>query len=141
MLELYKNIRKYRKELGMSQAELAKKTGYNDRSSIAKIERGDVDLPQSKIILFANALNVSPGKLMGNVDSVSESSFLDTQKEYYEDPETARLAQEMFEDRDMRMLFDMKKSMTPERFARQMETFRDMYRLEHPEEFPEDWTD
>lgn len=141
MLELYKNIRKFRTELGMSQAELAKKTGYNDRSSIAKIERGDVDLPQSKIVLFANALNVTPGELMGNVETDSEGKISGQQKSYYEDPETARLAQEMFEDRDMRMLFDMKKNMTPERFARQMQTFRDMYRLEHPEEFPEDWSD
>lgn len=140
MLELYKNIRKYRTEMGMSQAELAKRTGYNDRSSIAKIERGGVDLPQSKIILFANALNVTPGELMGNVDD-NDVRFIGHQKEYYENAETARLAQEMFEDKDMRMLFDMKKNMTPERFTRQMQTFRDMYRLEHPEEFPEDWTD
>lgn len=58
--------------------------------------------------------------------------------EYYQDEETARLAQEMFEDSDMRVLFDMKKNMTPERFAIQMRAFKDMYRLEHPEEFPED---
>ena len=48
MLELYKNIRRYRKELKLSQEELAKRTGYTDRSSIAKIEKGMVDLPQSK---------------------------------------------------------------------------------------------
>ena len=68
MLELYENIRKYRKELGMSQAELAKRTGYTDRSSIAKIEKGDVDLPQSKIMVFAKALGVAPGELMGDVN-------------------------------------------------------------------------
>ena len=32
---------------------------------IAKIEKGAVDLPQSKIIAFAEALNVSPSDLMG----------------------------------------------------------------------------
>jgi transcriptional regulator with XRE-family HTH domain len=66
MLELYENIKKYRKEKHMTQDELAKKTGYTDRSSIAKIERGDVDLPQSKILLFAKALEVSAGDLMGD---------------------------------------------------------------------------
>lgn len=66
MLELYENIRKYRKDKNMTQGELAKKTGYTDRSSIAKIERGDVDLPQSKILLFASALDVAPGELMGD---------------------------------------------------------------------------
>ena len=65
MLELYKNIRKYRQDLKMSQDELARKAGYTDRSSIAKIEKGLVDLPQSKIRLFAEILGVVPGELMG----------------------------------------------------------------------------
>ena len=39
--------------------------GYADKSMIAKIEKGLVDLPQSKIIAFAEALHVSPGDLMG----------------------------------------------------------------------------
>ena len=65
MLTLYKNIKKLREELGMSQDELAEKTGYTSRSSIAKIEKGLVDLQQSKIISFANALGVTPSQLMG----------------------------------------------------------------------------
>lgn len=65
MLQLYKNIRRRRHELNMSQAELASKTGYSGKSMIARIERGDVDLPQSKIMLFASALDISPGDLMG----------------------------------------------------------------------------
>lgn len=59
MLDLYKNIKKYRNQRDMSQAELARKTGYNDRSSIAKIENGSVDLPLDKVELFAEALGVS----------------------------------------------------------------------------------
>lgn len=65
MLELYKNIKSARKALGMTQDELAKKTGYGDRSSIAKIEKGLVDLPQSKIELFAVALRTTARELMG----------------------------------------------------------------------------
>ena len=76
MLDLYKNIRRYRIFLDMSQADLAKKTGYTDRSSIAKIERGDVDLPQSKIMAFAKALHVSPGELMGNVEETGRRTSL-----------------------------------------------------------------
>lgn len=44
MLALYDNIKKRRMELGMTQDDLAKLTGYTDRSSIAKIEAGKVDL-------------------------------------------------------------------------------------------------
>lgn len=65
MTELYKNIKKLREELGLSQEELAKRTGYTNRSSIAKIEKGLVDLSQTKIELFAKVLGVAPGDLMG----------------------------------------------------------------------------
>lgn len=74
MLELYKNIKKMRKENGWSQDELAKKAGYTDRSSIAKIEKGLIDLTQSKIFLFADIFGVDPGTLMG-MDGVSDYSF------------------------------------------------------------------
>ncbi len=65
MLDLYRNIRLLRKSLKMSQEELANKVGYGDRSSIAKIEAGKVDLPQSQIFKIAAALNVTPSDLMG----------------------------------------------------------------------------
>lgn len=65
MLPLYKNIKLRRTELKMSQDSLAELTGYKDRSSIAKIEKGDVDLSESKIREFAKALRISPQELMG----------------------------------------------------------------------------
>lgn len=65
MLKLYENIKRLRTELNMSQSELAKRTGYTDRSSIAKIEKGMVDLSQTKIKQFADVLGVTPGHLMG----------------------------------------------------------------------------
>ena len=65
MLQLYKNIKEKRIALGMSQDELAQKTGYTSRSSIAKIEAGKVDLPQTKIKLFAEALNTTQAELTG----------------------------------------------------------------------------
>lgn len=65
MLPLYLNIKEKRKKLGMSQEQLAKLVGYTDRSSIAKIEKGNVDLSQSKILEFAKALKTTPSELMG----------------------------------------------------------------------------
>ena len=65
MLELYRNIKKYRIENNLSQSELASKVGYADKTMISRIENGNVDLPQSKIEEFAKALNVTPGILMG----------------------------------------------------------------------------
>lgn len=65
MLELYENIKIYRKAAKLTQEELARLTGYTDRSSIARIEKGEIDLPQSKIKQFAKALGTTPGHLMG----------------------------------------------------------------------------
>jgi transcriptional regulator with XRE-family HTH domain len=65
MLDLYKNIRNKRQELGLTQTELAHKLGYSDKSMIAKIEGGKVDLSQSKILAFADVLHTSASTLMG----------------------------------------------------------------------------
>lgn len=58
-------IRTRRQQMKMSQDDLAKRAGYSDRSSIAKIEAGLVDLSESKIKLFAEILCVTPAELMG----------------------------------------------------------------------------
>ncbi|MBE6924557.1 MAG: helix-turn-helix transcriptional regulator [Ruminococcaceae bacterium] len=64
-MKTHANIKSFREQMGLSQEELALKVGYKDRSSIAKIEAGLVDLTQSKIVAFASALCVSPAELMG----------------------------------------------------------------------------
>ena len=65
MVDLYKNIRLKREQLGMSQDDLAGLVGYTSRTSIAKIEGGKIDLPQSKVELFAHALHTTPAELLG----------------------------------------------------------------------------
>lgn len=62
---LGQNIRLFRERLGMSQEELAKKLGYKDRSTIAKIESNVNDITQSKIVAIAEALQTTPAALMG----------------------------------------------------------------------------
>ena len=52
-------IRSRREELRMSQEELATRLGYKSRSTIAKIESGENDLTQSKIVAFAEALSTT----------------------------------------------------------------------------------
>ena len=64
-MTLYDNIRKRREQLNITQQELAERMGYTSRSTISKIENGENDIPQSKIIAFAKALNTTPAYLMG----------------------------------------------------------------------------
>lgn len=63
-----KMILQRRTELNMSQEELARKVGYKDRSSIARIESGERDIRQKKVVEFADALQTTPAKLMGYDD-------------------------------------------------------------------------
>jgi transcriptional regulator with XRE-family HTH domain len=54
-----------RKRLGMTQEELANRMGYKSKSTINKIELGINDIPQSKILQFADVLGTTPAHLMG----------------------------------------------------------------------------
>lgn len=54
------NIKRLRLAKNMSQEELAKALGYENRSSINKIELGKNDMPRNKIVRAAQVLGVSP---------------------------------------------------------------------------------
>lgn len=54
-----------RNELQLSQRELSDKMGYSNHSTIARIESGKVDIPQSRIVQFAEVLGVPVSYLMG----------------------------------------------------------------------------
>ena len=85
----YENIKKLRERKGMSQDELATLTGYSSRSSIAKIEKGLIDLQQSKLIAFAKALEVSVGELMGI--EISQYSAMQLDEEEYTQEELCEI--------------------------------------------------
>lgn len=130
MGNLYKNIRQRRIQLGLSQDDLANALGYKSRSTIAKIEAGENDLTQSKIEAFAKVLKTTPATLMG----------IDTDT-YYLNPETAKLAQEAFEDPDTRILLSAKRTLSPQSMKAVIDMVKAMRRLEHPEDHPEDFAD
>lgn len=65
MSEIYERIKQRRQELGLTVEELANKMGYKDKSSISKIENGKADIPTSKVIAFARALETTTAYLLG----------------------------------------------------------------------------
>lgn len=73
MSEIYDRIKQRRLELGLTVEELAQKMGYKDKSSISKIENGKADIPQSKVVAFARALNTTTAFLIG-VDAPTSST-------------------------------------------------------------------
>ena len=77
-MTVYERIKKRRIELGMSQQQLADKVGYKSRSAINKIEMGLRDINESKIMAFAQALNVTPSYLMGWDDEKKTITYDET---------------------------------------------------------------
>lgn len=74
---LYDNIRKYRKKKKLTQGDLAVLIGYSSNSMIAQVENGIIDLQYSKIIQFAEALDVPVPVLLGYVDENSALAELE----------------------------------------------------------------
>ena len=64
MMTTGEKIKQRRKELKWSLRELAERMGYNNHSTVARIESGKVDIPQSRIVQFADVLGVSVAYLM-----------------------------------------------------------------------------
>ena len=81
------NILNRRKGLGMTQEELAKRMGYKSKSTINKIELGINDIPQSKIVKFAEVLGTTPAQLMGweNDNSMWSKEIFARNLQYYMD--------------------------------------------------------
>ena len=64
MSDIYKNIKNRRKELGMTQKELAYKCGYTDHTTITKIEKGQVDVTFKRLEQIADALDTTVATLV-----------------------------------------------------------------------------
>ena len=70
-MKLGEKIRLLRERKGLSQTELAKAAGYESRSSISKIEKGDSDPSQKALARIAAVLEVRPSDLISE-ESVQE---------------------------------------------------------------------
>lgn len=64
-MKIGERIKIRRQELEWSQRELAAKMNYSHHSTLARIENGQIDVRQSKIVQFAEVLGVSVSYLMG----------------------------------------------------------------------------
>ena len=131
-MELGEKIKFHREKLHMTLEELGNKVGVG-KSTVRKWENGMiVNMRRDKISKIASALNVSPGYLMGWTDipdrnvvdltgvieAVTNSAMNAIERgeipSYYDDDETAEIAQELYENEDMRLLFDAAKDSRPE---------------------------
>jgi transcriptional regulator with XRE-family HTH domain len=64
LLRLGNYIRLLREAEGLSQEELAKKSGFAGRAAISAIEKGKNNISVDKLPELARALHTTPGRLM-----------------------------------------------------------------------------
>ena len=69
-------IKQRRTELGWSQRELARRMGYSDNSTLARIEQGKVDVYQNKVVQFSDVLGVSIAYLMGWEEETQKNDLI-----------------------------------------------------------------
>lgn len=110
---------------GYTQAEFADALDIS-RSRIGMYETGAREPDFETLEMIADFFHVDTDYLLGRTGRTFSSS----ETGYYLDAETARLAQEMYEDKDMRSLFDMKRNMPPERFKAHLDFMKNLYEQE-----------
>ena len=77
IMDVGKRIQYRREELGLSQAQLAKKMGYSNRSAISRAETAGDDIGANRVKKFAEALECSPSYLMGWKNDVDYTVQID----------------------------------------------------------------
>ena len=68
-------IRMLRETAGLSQEELAKKSGFAGRAAISAIEKGKNNISVDKLPALAFALNTTPGALMDMLVEVESTDI------------------------------------------------------------------
>ena len=103
---LASNIRYLRKTREMTQDQLAEALGYKSYTTIQKWETGISEPPLKVVRKMADLFNVDINDMTGKrLDLAGGISY--HQNEYYVDGETAQIAQEIFESKELRGLFDV----------------------------------
>lgn len=99
-----KNLRNLLEINSMTQKELAKRLSVGT-SSVSSWCRGEKSPRMDKVDAICKIFNCTRADLME--DSVNN-------KEYYLNEEARKIAQEVYEDENLRMLFDASRNATPE---------------------------
>ncbi len=84
-------IRLCRIQHGWSMREMAKRLGYANSSSIARIESGQIDIPQSKIAKFAKVFGCSAADLMEKDDARENAELSEFRRYGIEKPQLKQI--------------------------------------------------
>lgn len=102
-----KNLRYYMNLRGKNQIDIINDLGIN-KSAISTWVNGSRLPRMDKVDLLAKYLGCTRS------DLIEEHTVSDEQSTYYINPETAEMAQAIFENKELRILFDAAKDAAPE---------------------------
>lgn len=106
-MEVKDILRNRRIDLGLTLKEVATAVGVSE-ATVSRWESGDIEnMRRDRIAALAAVLDISPGVIMGWEEPVKHDS-------YYMNPETAQIAQQIYEDKELRALFDAARDISPE---------------------------
>lgn len=103
-------IKNRRVELGLTLKDVAQAVGVSE-GTVSRWESGNItNMKRNKIAALAKVLRISPTIIMGwNESVVSEDNSC-----YYLNPEAAKMAQEIYDNPQYKVLFDATKKLKPE---------------------------
>ena len=107
---MYDNYAKIRDSKGLKDYNVAKGTGISP-GTFGDWKAGNYTPKVDKLQKIADFLGVSLEYLQTGKDSAKESV---SGKKYYFDDATAEMAQELYQNSEMRVLFDAQRDMEPE---------------------------
>ena len=118
-----KNLLKYISASDKTQKEIADAIGVSPQTFNTWCQ--GIALPRmGKVQLLADYFHINKSDLIEERDDISSDV-------YYLNEETRQIAQEIFENPDLKSLFDMSRKMTPERLKAHIEFIRKMHDLEN----------
>lgn len=110
------------KKNNIKPADITRDTGLT-ASMFSDWKRGKSSPKHDKLQIIADYFNVSLEYLMTGKEKEGGET-------YYLNNETREIAQEIFENKDMRTLFDMSRKMSPERLKAHIEFMRKLQESE-----------
>ena len=110
-MEIKDIIRNRRIEMQLTMKQVADAVGVSE-GTVSRWESGEIEnMRRDKIAALAKLLSIDPRIIMGwNEDGVGNFEH----HGYYTNPETAKIAQQIYDDSDLHALFDAARDSKPE---------------------------
>lgn len=121
---MYENYAKIRDSRGLRDSDVSKGTGISS-SVFSDWKKGRYDLKYDKLQKIAEFLGVTTDQLTGVQSNVQP-------EDYYENAKSALIAQQMFDDPQLRALHHIKKNIPYERFLAYYQMIESLYKAENP---------